>query len=193
MKKNYTVLTNAYNNCGDYIGSPDEAEKLFKRGINPELIDDSYQVCSIGFCKDEEKWYGWSHRAIYGFGIGSKVKKGDTNYRAPDRESFLNQCKDFWSNVQKDASVNITAKEGISETILEAASDEKNKLKFEVGVWVHDEYSEEKPTKESNQESRDKILSIFTPYPETWGRGEWQAKTLDDAKLMAIDFANNIS
>ena len=23
------------------------------------------------------KWYGWSHRAVWGFGIGDKVKKGD--------------------------------------------------------------------------------------------------------------------
>ena len=26
------------------------------------------------------KWYGWSHRATYGFGIGDKVKKGDCAY-----------------------------------------------------------------------------------------------------------------
>lgn len=26
------------------------------------------------------KWYGWSHRAVYGFGIGDKVKKGDCTY-----------------------------------------------------------------------------------------------------------------
>ena len=26
------------------------------------------------------KWYGWSHRAMYGFGIGDKVKKGDCAY-----------------------------------------------------------------------------------------------------------------
>lgn len=25
---------------------------------------------AIGFSEKEQKWYGWSHRAIYGFGIG---------------------------------------------------------------------------------------------------------------------------
>lgn len=25
----------------------------------------------------EQKWYGWSHRAIYGFGIGDIVEEGD--------------------------------------------------------------------------------------------------------------------
>lgn len=31
----------------------------------------------IGFDPKSKKWYGWSHRAIYGFGIGHIVKKGD--------------------------------------------------------------------------------------------------------------------
>lgn len=30
----------------------------------------------IGFAPKDQKWYGWSHRAIYGFGIGSRVTKG---------------------------------------------------------------------------------------------------------------------
>ena len=35
---------------------------------------------SIGFSETEQKWYWWSHRAIYGFGVGSEVKKGDAGY-----------------------------------------------------------------------------------------------------------------
>ena len=34
----------------------------------------------VGFSPKEQKWYGWSHRAIYGFGIGSTCKKGDCHY-----------------------------------------------------------------------------------------------------------------
>ena len=41
------------------------------------MIDKDHGVCSVGFCKEDGKWYGWSHRAIYGFKIGDKVKKGD--------------------------------------------------------------------------------------------------------------------
>ena len=32
---------------------------------------------NVGFSEKEKKWYGWSHRAIFGFGIGSEVKEGD--------------------------------------------------------------------------------------------------------------------
>ncbi len=31
----------------------------------------------IGFDPESKKWYGWSHRAVYGFGIGHVIKKGD--------------------------------------------------------------------------------------------------------------------
>ena len=41
------------------------------------LRTDDSNVCSIGFSEKDNKWYGWSHRAIYGFKIGDVVKKGD--------------------------------------------------------------------------------------------------------------------
>ena len=39
---------------------------------------------NIGFCEKEQKWYGWSHRAIYGFGVGSKITKDSAAYK-PDK------------------------------------------------------------------------------------------------------------
>lgn len=63
---------------GHYIGSSKWAHRLtVQRGIKPEKSDPAHNVCSIGFCEREQKWYGWSHRAIYGFGIGDVVKEGD--------------------------------------------------------------------------------------------------------------------
>ena len=72
------VMKSAYNPDGDYIGNSKDGYRLCKkRGIKPEKAKESHSVCSIGFCESEQKWYGWSHRAIFGFGIGSTVKKGD--------------------------------------------------------------------------------------------------------------------
>lgn len=48
-----------------------------KHGIEPEKADPSDSVCSIGFSETEQKWYGWSHRAFYGFEIGDTVDEGD--------------------------------------------------------------------------------------------------------------------
>lgn len=72
------TMKSAYTPEGWYIGNPKNAHYLVKkRGIKPELINPEANVCSIGFCEKEQKWFGWSHRAIYGFGIGNEVKEGD--------------------------------------------------------------------------------------------------------------------
>jgi len=67
------------NKAGDYIGDIKTAWALCdERGIAPEKMSEDAEVCSIGFSEKEQKWYGWSHRAIYGFGIGHVTKKGDS-------------------------------------------------------------------------------------------------------------------
>ena len=79
-------MKSAYTPEGDYIGSSRDAHRLIvKRGIKPEPRKPDRpesnggfgQTCSIGFCEGEQKWYGWSHRAIYGFAIGDIAKEGD--------------------------------------------------------------------------------------------------------------------
>ena len=120
----YTIMKSAYTNNGDYIGNSKWAHRLYyKYGIVPEKINPEDDVCSIGFCEKEQKWYGWSHSALYGFGIGDVVKEGD--------------C---------------TASSG----------------------WI-DEYLAEHPEK-------DRSLPIG-----------FKAKTLDDAKKMAIAFADSVA
>jgi hypothetical protein len=71
-------MRSAYTSTGDYIGDPKWAWRLFNKwGIQPEISDPSHSVCSIGFNPDEQKWYGWSHRAMHGFEVGDVVKEGD--------------------------------------------------------------------------------------------------------------------
>jgi hypothetical protein len=74
---NGTAMDAAFTTAGDYIGDAKDAERLIdKRGIAPEPRMPG-QVCSIGFCERDQKWYGWSHRGIAGFGIGDVAKKSD--------------------------------------------------------------------------------------------------------------------
>ena len=70
------VLEFAYTPTGDCIGEPRMAEYLMKRGISPEKASPDHSVCSIGWSEKDQKYYGWSPRAIYGFSIGSKVSEG---------------------------------------------------------------------------------------------------------------------
>jgi len=76
----------AYTPEGDFIGSPMDAYRLVKlHGIKPEprlpecpeANGGRGRICSIGFCEKEQKWYGWSDKAIFGFGIGHTIKEGD--------------------------------------------------------------------------------------------------------------------
>lgn len=70
-----------------------------KHGIAPEKIDDTRSVDQIGWSEKEQKWYGWSHRAIYGFGIGSKSGKGKVGYQTlidngwPTEANTKDDCK----------------------------------------------------------------------------------------------------
>ncbi len=71
------TLEVAYRPSGSYIGNLETAVFLtVAKGVEPEALP-GHKVCSIGFNKREKKWYGWSHRAIFGFGVGAIAKEGD--------------------------------------------------------------------------------------------------------------------
>ena len=68
------VMRSAYTPGGDYMGNPKMARFLVvKKGIVPELARPDANVCSVGFCEADGRWYGWSHRAIAGFTIGDRL------------------------------------------------------------------------------------------------------------------------
>ncbi len=51
-------------------------KKLLKWGITEQwqnTTNNKDHTTNIGFNPVEQKWYGWSHRAIVGFGIGDKL------------------------------------------------------------------------------------------------------------------------
>lgn len=167
------VITSAYTPQGHYIGDEAWAKKLDEMGIVPELRRPDNKVCSIGYCAKEETWYGWSHRAMYGFRIGSKVKKGDIAYKAPAAQEFLEDRLNFW-------------RDPLLQTRIMASHHEQAGIP---GILVKWTYSNQV----ANEKLRGKVSEIFTPYPDEFGRGEWTAKTLADAKEMACDYAEGVS
>ena len=169
-------MVSAYCPDGGYIGNEQDARRLIDEyGIAPQRATPSHNVCSIGFCEKDQKWYGWSHRAIYGFGPGSAVKRGDCAYEASTAESFGQQMMDF-SCGDDDIYTGATHKPSVS-------ADGAR------GVLIEAIYSDKVP----NEKLRGTKYSTFWPYPQTFGRGEWVAETMDDAKQMAIDFAEGVS
>lgn len=178
--KNYTLITKAYSNYnGCYIGDEKFAEKLLQMGINPEPSYPDHDYCSIGFCEKEQKWYGWSHRAIYGFGVGSCVKKGNIGYNASNEEEWVESLVNFWRDEETQNWIRY---------FIEYMDDNVALTTFKILV-IEYEYNDVVPNKSLHGTIGRKIERI----PETFGRGEWTAETLDDAKQMAIDFADNIA
>lgn len=163
----------AYTLADEYIGNPDAARTICGMGIKPELRSPDHNVCSIGFCEAEQKWYGWSHRAIFGFGIGSTVKKGDCGYVPVDMEDACADAVNFW---QDDGHLNTTARPSVD-------ADGRACIAIE---WT---YADTIPNKKLHGEKGGAV----TYPPEPFGRGEWTAETLDDARQMACDFAEGVS
>jgi len=163
---------------GGYIGlkgvSENWLEILAKHGIAPQLASPDRKVCSIGFSEKEQKWYGWSHRAMYGFTIGDSVKRGDCAYRPADEEGFRQKYLNFFG----------VGEHHKNPTVVDH-TDENGKR----GALITATYTDDVP----NKKLRGTEYRIFWPYEnEKFGRGEWTAETMDDAKQMAIDFAEGV-
>ena len=169
------TIKSAYTPAGDYIGSSVWAFRLCnKRGIKPEKSHPDHNTCSIGFCEREQKWYGWSHRAIYGFGVGSTVSKGDCAYIPATVDELFDS---------------LTTSDDGGPAWLCVADVEK----IDGGVRVR--HAMVRHTTENPETSEPGGFVEAEPVYQVLrtGRGEWTAETLDDAKEMAITFADSVS
>ena len=145
---------------------------LFEKGIT-KLETNNGNVACIGWCEDEQKWYGWSHRAIYGFGVGDEVKRGDCGYVPVDEIDATAEAVRFW---QGDNRINLSASE---------VKTDDDGLKYVDVEWTYDN---ETP----NEKLRSTISGTRHYLPKEFGKGEWKAETLEDAKQMAKDFAEGV-
>ena len=67
---------------GGQVGRPDAAYRLLQQGIRGiQKAQPNHKVCSIGYktgkTVEDQRWVGWSHRAMCSFGIGDVVEEGD--------------------------------------------------------------------------------------------------------------------
>ena len=158
-------ITYALNKDGAYIGDVDTAKYICdEMQITPTTASADHKVCSIGKSDKDNKWYGWSHRAMYGFKAGSKVYPGHIAYKADSMEAFKESLKDWYSDDMYTDVVYTTKSNGI-----------------EVSYKVQ--------PKDTNRPAlSSKFFHEFKP-----GKGTWTAKNMADAKQMAIDFAESVS
>ena len=146
------------------VGMEEDVKFLADNDITEELTN------GVGFSPNQHMWYGWSHRAMGRFTIGSTCKKGDCHYRAANVEDMLEQARESWTD---DFHTNVNARVAMPGKI-----------------HVSWEYTADTP----NPDLQGKVSGVDWAYdPDNFGRGEWVAKTMEDAKQMAIDFNEGVS
>lgn len=150
-----------------HVGMEKDVKFLADKEITEELTH------GVGFSPKDGKWYGWSHRAIFGFKIGSTCEKGDCHYVGSTEKEQEEDAIRFWS---EDDHQN-TRCVGIKE-------DDNGDRFFQI-KW---DYTDKIP----NKKLRGKIGGS-SHYITPLGRGEWIAKTVSDAKQMAVDFNEGVS
>ena len=154
-KKSDVWLSNFDNSYMTHVGLEDDVKFLADREIIKELTH------GVGFSPRDNKWYGWSHRAIYGFGVGSTCKKGDCHYRAKNEQDEIEAAIKFWSD---ENHINVKARK-VRDGELAVTWENRGSIS---GVnWHYDH--------------------------KNFGKGEWIAKTMEDAKKMAQDFNEGVS
>lgn len=74
MKTNVPMEKRTLKNIPRYADNNPKVHFKDWMGIKGEKTKEHHTVNSIGKAEADGKWYGWSHRAIAGFGVGDVVK-----------------------------------------------------------------------------------------------------------------------
>jgi len=149
-----------------HVGMEDNVRFLADREITEELTH------GVGFSLKDGKWYGWSHRAIFGFEVGSKCGKGDCHYNGSDLKEQEDNAVSFWED------------EYHSKTWCEGVVEQDGEKYFDI-KW---DYTNEVPNERLRLTVGGSLHHI-----KPLGRGEWVAETMGDAKQMAKDFNEGVS
>ena len=147
------------------VGMEADVKFLAKREITENLTH------GVGFSPKDNMWYGWSHRAIHGFTIGSTCKKGDCHYRPTSVDDEIEDALLFWHDEKY-------------HTLTMAKRIAYDKLR------IYFIYSNKVP----NKKLRSQIGAVDHYFnPNNFGKGEWVAETMQDAYQMACDFSEGVS
>jgi len=144
----------------------------------------------VGKSQKDGKWYGWSHRAIYGFEIGSTCKKGDCHYIPSTPEELIDSHSEFFSDIGDKLS--IQKREECQ--ILDDRSGIRilhTPIKLPIAPSISDAIDAAIGGSKASDFPEQVIDAGFSVIK--CGRGEWTAKTDEDAKQMAIDFNEGVS
>lgn len=89
----------SFKNIPKYADGRDKVDFRDWLGIKAEKRNPDHSVATFGKAEADGKWYGWSHRAINGFGVGDTVKSGDKEYTIKTDDEARQAAIDFAEEV----------------------------------------------------------------------------------------------
>lgn len=185
-KPHEVYLSKFDNSYITFVGLEKDVRFFAKHEITEQLTH------GVGFSPKEGKWYGWSHRAIYGFQVGSTCKKGDCHYVAPTPEELIDDHANFFLDISLEDAEQHRAECQIL--------DDKSGIRIlHTPIVLHMASSIEEAEQAINNDEISDIPEEAIDLGENGftivkcGHGEWTAETLEDAKQMAIDFNEGVS
>ena len=170
---------------GSYItlvGLEDDIKYLADKEITEELTH------GVGFSPKEKKWYGWSHRAIYGFEIGSTCKKGDCHYTPKTPEDLIDDHAEFYADISSECA---ERKRAECQVLPDRSGIRILTTPIKIPTVTMSKF--EDIDFENMVDVPGKNLFEDDFYIIECGKGEWTAETMADAKQMAIDFNKGVS
>jgi hypothetical protein len=106
IKTTVPIEKRTLNNLPRYADKKPKVHFKDWMGIEGKPLGKDSTVHSYGKAEADGKWYGWSHRAIYGFGVGDVVKP-DTIGNSTGKEFTIktdDQAKEVAIAFAKDVS-----------------------------------------------------------------------------------------
>jgi hypothetical protein len=142
----------------------------------------------VGFSPKDGKWYGWSHRAIYGFEIGSECKKGDCHYIPDTPEKLIDDHAEFFADISEQS-----ANQRRAECQILPDRSGIRILTTPIKMQIANSMDELAESIDEKIDLPEENIFEDSFYEIKCGKGEWVAKTMEDAKQMAIDFNEGVS
>jgi predicted small secreted protein len=151
-----------YSNDQGFVGSIDETMQLYNKSIVPHKSSPENPYCQIGFSEKEKKWYAWrkmNFANMKSFGIGTTTNFGDDIFVPSNLVDFFHHVRFMFVSYDR---VTISVNTTPQNCISVHALNHKD--------------------------LKGCIQKKFF-YPKNWGRGSWTALSLEDAREMAVEYA----
>lgn len=129
-----------------------------------------------GYGCSADAWYAWDNNNLHKFAVGTVVTKGNVAFRPSNKEDFVERTVNFWKTpiangvcIYSDVYAKDITDEGFKVVCRWSLDPSVVVIKFFRGKETEHEYL----------------------FPESFGKGEWTAETMEDARAMAEDFIRN--